>query len=155
MLTKKSRQDGRGCYCGIPIPECYLWKQYLPMLESMGLKTLFGIKKYQWKKSTNKFVAKTKIVFSKYPWDDFYQISEYFWRRELSSLPESAFLFRLSHDIPISAKIVEIGSWLGESTCLLASGLKGSDARIYAVDNFIGYVSDPLARTNIKRDCSD
>jgi len=121
----------------------------------MGLKTLFGIKKYQWKKSTNKFVAKTKIVFSKYPWDDFYQISEYFWRRELSSLPESAFLFRLSHDIPISAKIVEIGSWLGESTCLLASGLKGSDARIYAVDNFIGYVSDPLARTNIKRDCSD
>lgn len=113
----------------------------------MGLKTLFGIKKYQWKKPTNKFVAETKIVFPKYPRDDFYQISEYFWRRELSSLPERAFLFRLSHDIPINAKIVEIGSWLGESTCLLASGLKGSDARIYAVDNFIGHVSDSLART--------
>ena len=36
MLTKKSRQDGRGCYCGIPIPECYLWKQYLTMLESVS-----------------------------------------------------------------------------------------------------------------------
>ena len=112
----------------------------------MGLKTLFGIKKYQWKKSTNKFVAKTKIVFPKYPWDDFYQISEYFWRRELSSLPERAFLFRLSHDLPPNAKIVEIGSWIGESTCLLALGLKGHEAKIYAVDTFSGEASDSSAK---------
>ena len=112
----------------------------------MGLKTLLGIRKYQWKKSAKKFITKTKTVFPQYPWDIFYEISEYFCRKELSSMPERAFLFRLSHDLQINAKIVEIGSWIGESSCLLASGLKGEEAKLYAIDNFKGQASDPSAR---------
>ena len=112
----------------------------------MGLKTLLGIRKRQWKKSVTKFIAKTKTVFPQYPWDDFYRITEYFQGRELSSLPERAFLFRLSHDLPANAKIVEIGSWLGQSSCLLASGLKGDGAKLYAIDNFKGQASDPSAK---------
>lgn len=88
----------------------------------MGLKTLLGIKKYQWEKSAKKFIVKTKRTFPQYPWEIFLRISEHFRGRELSSLPERAFLFRLSHDLPLDAKVVEIGSWIGASSCLLASG---------------------------------
>lgn len=112
----------------------------------MGLKTLLGIRRCRWKKSVKKFITKTKTAFPQYPWDIFYEISEYFLRRELSSMPERAFLFRLSHDLEINAKVVEIGSWIGESTCLLASGLKGSEAKMYAIDNFKGNASDPSAK---------
>ncbi len=113
----------------------------------MGLKTLLGIKKHQWKKSVKKFIDKIKTAFPQYPWNDFYRISEHFLCRESSSLPERAFLFRLSHDLQANAKIVEIGSWIGESSCLLAWGLKGNGAKLYAVDNFKGEASDPSART--------
>lgn len=112
----------------------------------MGLKTLLGIRRCRWKKSAKKFITKTKTAFPQYPWDIFYEISEYFLRKELSSMPERAFLFRLSHDLEVNAKIVEIGSWIGESTCLLASGLKGSEAKMYAIDNFKGNASDPSAK---------
>lgn len=112
----------------------------------MGLKTFLGIKKYQWKKSVKKFITKVKKGFPQYPWDDFLRITEYFRGRELSSLPERAFLFRLSHDLPSDAKVVEIGSWIGASSCLLASGLKGIRAKMYAIDNFKGNASDCSAR---------
>ncbi len=112
----------------------------------MGFKSLLGIKKHQWKKTVNKYIVKTKTAFPQYPWDDFYRITEYFQGRGLSSLPERAFLFRLCHDLRANAKIVEIGSWIGESSCLLASGLKGEDAKLYAIDNFKGQASDPSAR---------
>lgn len=117
----------------------------------MDLKTLLGIRKYQWKKSARKFITKTKTAFPQYPWDIFYKISEYFYKKDLSSMPERAFLFRLSHDLQINAKIVEIGSWIGESTCLLAWGLKGSEAKMYAIDNFKGNASDPLARMRYQK----
>jgi len=112
----------------------------------MGLKTFLGIKKYQWKKSVKKFITKVKKGFPQYPWDDFLRITEYFRGRELSSLSERAFLFRLSHDLPSDAKVVEIGSWIGASSCLLASGLKGTRAKMYAIDNFKGNASDCSAR---------
>lgn len=112
----------------------------------MGLKTLLGIKKYQWERSAKKFITKAKKVFPQYPWDNFLRISVHFRGRELSSLPERAFLFRLSHDLPPDAKVVEIGSWIGASSCLLASGLKGTKAKMYAIDNFKGNASDCSAR---------
>ena len=36
------------------------------------------------------------------------------------------------------AQVVEVGSWMGASTCFIAGGLKGNSAKIYAVDNFQG-----------------
>ncbi|MCZ7622056.1 MAG: hypothetical protein M5U24_06155 [Candidatus Kuenenia sp.] len=44
----------------------------------MGFKSLLGIKKHQWKKTVNKYIVKTKTAFPRYPWDDFYRITEYF-----------------------------------------------------------------------------
>ena len=39
---------------------------------------------------------------------------------------------------PDAAQVVEVGSWMGASTCFLAAGLKGNGAKVYAVDNFKG-----------------
>ena len=36
------------------------------------------------------------------------------------------------------AQVIEIGSWMGASTCFIAGGLKGDRAKIFAVDNFQG-----------------
>ena len=117
----------------------------------MGLKTLLGIKKYKWKRTIKKFVSRTELLFPEYQWNDFSKIAEHFWKREMSSLKERAFLFRLSRDLQDNAKIVEIGSWIGESTCILASGLKGSQAKMYAIDTFKGDASDHSARDRYKK----
>jgi predicted O-methyltransferase YrrM len=100
---------------------------------------MLGIKKRRWKKVVMKFLAEMKKSFPAYQWDDFYKIAEHFHWREMSSLTERAFLFRLARDLPANAKVAEIGSWIGESTCYLATGLTGSEARLYAVDRFSGY----------------
>lgn len=88
----------------------------------MGFKTIFGIKKYRWRKLVNKFIGKIKTVFPQYPWNEFYKISEYFYGQGLSS-----------------------------TSYLLALGLKGSEAKMYAIDNFRGNASEPLARMRYQK----
>ena len=56
----------------------------------------------------------------------------------MGSFPERGFLFQLASDAPEDAQVVEIGSWMGASTCFIAGGLKGAGAKIFAVDNFQG-----------------
>lgn len=117
----------------------------------MGLTTLLGIKKNRWEKSINKFSIRAKKKHPQYPWDKFTDIIKRFWQLSLSSLPERAFLFRLSHDLQENSKIVEIGSWVGESSCLLATGLKGAESKLYAIDNFIGNASELDAKDRYKK----
>ncbi|MGA3163999.1 MAG: class I SAM-dependent methyltransferase [Verrucomicrobiota bacterium] len=104
----------------------------------MGLKTLLGIKKRRWQKEIRRFVVEMRGQFPNYDWDGFEKLAQYFWRKEMSLIPERAFLFRLARDLPSNAKVVEIGSWIGESACYLASGLKGDHPCLYAVDTFTG-----------------
>src|SRR5262249_8068306 len=40
--------------------------------------------------------------------------------------------------LPADAQVIEVGSWMGASTCFIAGGLKGAKAKIFAVDNFQG-----------------
>jgi predicted O-methyltransferase YrrM len=47
-------------------------------------------------------------------------------------------LFQLASDLPADAQVIEVGSWMGASTCFIAGGLKGEGAKIFAVDNFQG-----------------
>jgi len=112
----------------------------------MGLKTLLGIKKLCWRKGTRRFLADMRREFPGYEWDKFEKLAQYFWRKEMSSAAERAFLFRLARDLPPNARVVEIGSWIGESTCYLASGLKGDQSRLYAVDTFHGESNAPFER---------
>jgi predicted O-methyltransferase YrrM len=47
-------------------------------------------------------------------------------------------LVQLASVLPADAQVVEVGSWMGASTCFIAGGLKGGQAKIFAVDNFQG-----------------
>jgi predicted O-methyltransferase YrrM len=71
-------------------------------------------------------------------WDEFRRIARHFKRDDMGSYPERGFLFQLASDAPAGAQVVEVGSWMGASTCFLAAGLKGVGAKIFAVDNFQG-----------------
>lgn len=71
-------------------------------------------------------------------WDEFRRIARHFKRDDMGSYPERGFLFQLAADAPAGAQVVEVGSWMGASTCFLAAGLRGAGAKILAVDNFQG-----------------
>jgi predicted O-methyltransferase YrrM len=71
-------------------------------------------------------------------WNEFLRVARQFKSDDMGSFPERGFLFQLAAEAPIDAQVVEIGSWMGASTCFLAAGLKGPAAKVYAVDNFQG-----------------
>jgi predicted O-methyltransferase YrrM len=70
-------------------------------------------------------------------WDEFLRIARHFKTDDMGSFPERGYLFQLASDLPAGAQVIEVGSWMGASTCFIAGGLKGA-AKIYAVDNFQG-----------------
>lgn len=71
-------------------------------------------------------------------WDEFRRIAAQFKQDDMGSFPERGYLYQLAADAPAGAQVVEIGSWMGASTCFLAGGLNGPGAKIFAVDNFQG-----------------
>jgi len=71
-------------------------------------------------------------------WDEYRRIARHFKVDDMGSFPERGYLFQLASDLAADAKVVEVGSWMGASTCFIAGGLQGAAAKIYAVDNFAG-----------------
>ena len=71
-------------------------------------------------------------------WDEFLRIARHFKADDMGSHTERGYLFQLASDAPANAQVIEVGSWMGASTCFLAGGLRGQHARIFAVDNFQG-----------------
>jgi predicted O-methyltransferase YrrM len=71
-------------------------------------------------------------------WAEFERIARHFKQDDMGSFSERGYLFQLASDLPANAQVVEVGSWMGASTCFIAGGLKGSSAKIFAVDNFQG-----------------
>src|SRR5688572_26586527 len=71
-------------------------------------------------------------------WDEFHRIARHFKTDDMGAIPERGYLFQLASDLPAGAQVIEVGSWMGASTCFIAGGLKGSGAKIHAVDNFKG-----------------
>src|SRR5690606_15951051 len=69
-------------------------------------------------------------------WDEYERIARHFKQDDMGSFPERGYLFQLASDLPAEAQVVEVGSWMGASTCFIAGGLRGDRARIFAVDNF-------------------
>jgi predicted O-methyltransferase YrrM len=72
------------------------------------------------------------------PWGEFERIARHFVGDDMGSYPERGYLFQLASDLPENAQVVEVGSWMGASTCFIAGGLNGAGAKIFAVDNFRG-----------------
>lgn len=71
-------------------------------------------------------------------WDEFRRIARHFRLDDMGSHLERGYLFQLASDLPPDAQVVEVGSWMGASTCFIAAGLKGREAKVHAVDNFRG-----------------
>jgi len=71
-------------------------------------------------------------------WGEFRRIARRFKADDMGSYAERGYLFQLASALPEDAQVVEVGSWMGASTCFLAGGLRGAGARIHAVDNFQG-----------------
>jgi predicted O-methyltransferase YrrM len=71
-------------------------------------------------------------------WDEFRRIAQHFKQDDMGSFAERGYLFQLASDLPADAQVIEVGSWMGASTCFIAGGLKGANAKIFAVDNFQG-----------------
>ena len=71
-------------------------------------------------------------------WDEYERIARHFKQDDMGSFAERGYLFQLATDLPPDAQVVEVGSWMGASTCFIAGGLKGSQPKIFAVDNFQG-----------------
>ena len=71
-------------------------------------------------------------------WDTFRRVARHFTQDDMGSFPERGYLYQLAADAPPDAQVIEVGSWMGASTCFLAAGLRGPGARILAVDNFQG-----------------
>ena len=71
-------------------------------------------------------------------WGEFHRIARHFKNDDMGSFPERGYLYQLACDAPENAQVVEVGSWMGASTCFLAGGLRGPRAKVYAVDNFQG-----------------
>ena len=59
-----------------------------------------------------------------------YKIPTFTVREELEAL------FELAHECRPDARVLEIGSYLGASTCFLAAGLRGTSASIVCVDTW-------------------
>src|SRR4051812_25167842 len=71
-------------------------------------------------------------------WDEWMRIARHFKQDDMGSFQERGYLFQLASDLPANAQVIEIGSWMGASTCFIAGGLKGTRPKIFAVDNFQG-----------------
>jgi predicted O-methyltransferase YrrM len=55
----------------------------------------------------------------------------------LLSVGEQTLLYQLATEVPTDGTIVELGSWMGGSTIMLAAGsLSGPRAKVYAIDTF-------------------
>lgn len=71
-------------------------------------------------------------------WTEFRRVARHFRDDDMGSLAERGFLFQLANELPANAVGVEIGSWVGASTCFIAAGLTGGAPKLMAVDNFRG-----------------
>ena len=90
-----------------------------------------------------KKLAELQNSFPDCDWKPFQEVSREFMSKSMSSLEEQAFLYRLCCQLPPDAQVIEIGSWIGHSACLIGVALRGPRARCYAIDAFTGLTDKP------------
>jgi predicted O-methyltransferase YrrM len=102
------------------------------------------------KRKLQRYLKKLPDVFPGVDWKPFYEITEYFHEKSLSTLDDQALLYRMASCAPQNGIAVEIGSWIGHSTALIGLALRGPEARCYAIDAFSAMTEDPSERDNFK-----
>ncbi len=89
-------------------------------------------------KELDKKLAGLEKRFPAFDWKPFQDVTRFFSDKSMSALEEQAFLYRLASELPADPTVLEIGSWIGHSTCIIGAAVRGDDARIYAIDAFTG-----------------
>jgi predicted O-methyltransferase YrrM len=100
------------------------------------LRTSLKLRKRQ--KDLAKKLAALEKRFPAFDWKPFQAVTEFFSDKSMSALEEQAFLYRLACQTPPDATVIEIGSWIGHSTCIIGVALRGAGSRVYAIDAFTG-----------------
>jgi predicted O-methyltransferase YrrM len=95
-----------------------------------------GLKRRRRLRDLERRLATLETRFPGYDWKPFQAVTQFFSDKSMSALDEQAFLYRLATEAPPDATAIEIGSWIGHSTCILGVGLRGAKARIVAIDAF-------------------
>jgi predicted O-methyltransferase YrrM len=73
-------------------------------------------------------------------------LREHFWQDNMGRFKERAGLFYIASKLNNSKTVVEIGSWVGVSTCYIAAGLASNlKAHIFGVDTFKGTTINEVA----------
>jgi predicted O-methyltransferase YrrM len=101
-----------------------------------GLKA--SLKRRKAKKALERSLAGLETRFPQQDWKPFRDVTQFFQGKSMSSLEEQAFLYRLAAQLPPNATVIEIGSWIGHSTCIIGVSLRGENARLCAIDAFTG-----------------
>ena len=104
----------------------------------MAFKHWPGVRDFRFTTKVGRYLRGARKRRPDLNWDEFLRVAKQFKQDDMGSFPERGYLYQLASDAPKNARVVEIGSWMGASTCFLAAGLKGPEARVYAVDNFQG-----------------
>jgi predicted O-methyltransferase YrrM len=81
--------------------------------------------------------------------EKFREIIYFFEGKSLTSWEEQAHLFLLATLVPENGTVVEVGSWIGHGTCLLAAGVRGASARVFAVDTFDNTTKSPIEKADL------
>jgi predicted O-methyltransferase YrrM len=97
-----------------------------------------SLKRRKRQKDLEKKLAGLEKRFPTYDWKPFQEVTRFFSDKSMSALEEQAFLYRLATLTPPDATVIEIGSWIGHSTCIIGVALQGPNARCYAIDAFTG-----------------
>ena len=66
------------------------------------------------------------------------------------TLRESNLLYKNAKRIRKGGIIVEIGSYLGKSTCVISEGIKGKNIKFYAIDTFENHAMSEGKRNTLK-----
>lgn len=84
--------------------------------------------------------------------DELISLYRFFFPEKMGTWPERLLLYCLGAMQPREACVVEVGSWVGVSTCYLAAGLRsGTDGTIHAVDTFQGTTINLESQPNWKK----
>ena len=110
----------------------------LPHSGSVFKKFRSTLKQRKRQKDLAKKLSALEQRFPGLDWKPFQEVTRFFSDKSMSALEEQAFLYRLAVQTPPDATVLEIGSWIGHSTCIIGVTLRGPRARCYAIDAFTG-----------------
>jgi len=78
-------------------------------------------------------------LFSQTQQEDLLALRKFFWREKMGSWLERLTLYRMAASLKPDATLVEIGSWVGVSTCYIGCGLRSGGGGGYCGRRYLSW----------------